>query len=202
MSSTSDRPTGRPRTIDPAAVSLVALRLFDEQGFDAVSMDDVAAAAGISRGRCSGCSRARPALVWGGLDEFATRFTDALRLRPASESAWGRAPCGAYRIGATFPGRRRRGHAAPTRVIRANPSLERGRRGRVDRPHRGIERFVAERDGSAVDGLTTTVRAHALAAAASAALTWWALHGTAGRRTWWTRRSVCSTEPGAGMVRA
>ena len=49
MSSTNDRPTGRPRTIDPDAVSLVALRLFDDQGFDAVSMDDVAAAAGVTK---------------------------------------------------------------------------------------------------------------------------------------------------------
>ncbi|MCS6559828.1 hypothetical protein NYQ31_15630 [Curtobacterium flaccumfaciens] len=38
-------------------------------------------------------------------------------------------------------------------------------------------RYVAERDGVTADDLAVAVRAHTLAAAASAALTWWALHG-------------------------
>ncbi|WP_308202735.1 hypothetical protein [Curtobacterium flaccumfaciens] len=40
-----------------------------------------------------------------------------------------------------------------------------------------ILRYVAERDGVTADDLAVAVRAHTLAAAASAALTWWALHG-------------------------
>ncbi|MFJ3035421.1 transcriptional regulator, TetR family [Curtobacterium sp. 314Chir4.1] len=176
MSSTSDRQTGRPRTIDPAAVSLVALRLFDEQGFDAVSMDDVATAAGISRRSLFRLFPSKAALVWGGLDEFAVRFTDELRVRPASESAWV-ALRAAYRVGATFPEGTVEVTRHRLRVIRANPSLERGGEAASNALTGVIERFVAERDGGTVDDLTTTVRAHALAAAASAALTWWALHG-------------------------
>lgn len=176
MRSTSDRTTGRARTIDRQAVSLVALRLFDEQGFDAVSMDDVATAAGISRRSLFRLFPSKAALVWGGLDEFAVRFTEALRSRPATESSWV-ALRAAYRIGATFPDdvvevTRRR-----LRVLRANPSLDRGGEAAANALTGVIERFVAERDGGSVDDLATTARAHALTAAASAALTWWARHG-------------------------
>ncbi|MCA5924586.1 TetR family transcriptional regulator [Curtobacterium oceanosedimentum] len=176
MSTTSDRPAGRPRTIDPDAVSLVALRLFDEQGFDAVSMDDVAAAAGVSRRSLFRLFPNKAALVWGGLDEFAERFRGALRNRPADEPS-SEALRAAYRIGATFPDDAVEVTRHRLRVIRANPSLEHVGAATVSGLTDEIVRFVADRDGVTTDDLTVTVRAHALAAGASAALTWWALHG-------------------------
>ncbi|PZE90606.1 TetR family transcriptional regulator [Curtobacterium sp. MCLR17_039] len=176
MSSTNDRPTGRPRTIDPDAVSLVALRLFDDQGFDAVSMDDVAAAAGVSRRSLFRLFPNKAALVWGGLDEFAARFREALRSRPADEPS-AVALRAAYRIGATFPDDAVEVTRHRLRVIRANPSLEHVGAARVTALTDEILRYVAERDGVTADDLAVAVRAHTLAAAASAALTWWALHG-------------------------
>lgn len=176
MSSTNDRPTGRPRTIDPDAVSLVALRLFDDQGFDAVSMDDVAAAAGVSRRSLFRLFPNKAALVWGGLDEFAARFREALRSRPADEPS-AVALRAAYRIGATFPDDAVEVTRHRLRVIRANPSLEHVGAATVTALTDEILRYVAERDGVIADDLAVAVRAHTLAAAASAALTWWALHG-------------------------
>ncbi|MBT1670352.1 TetR family transcriptional regulator [Curtobacterium flaccumfaciens pv. flaccumfaciens] len=176
MSSTNDRPTGRPRTIDPDAVSLVALRLFDDQGFDAVSMDDVAAAAGVSRRSLFRLFPNKAALVWGGLDEFAARFRQALRSRPADEPS-AVALRAAYRIGATFPDDAVEVTRHRLRVIRANPSLEHVGAATVTALTDEILRYVAERDGVTADDLAVAVRAHTLAAAASAALTWWALHG-------------------------
>ncbi|MBO9046580.1 TetR family transcriptional regulator [Curtobacterium flaccumfaciens pv. flaccumfaciens] len=176
MSSTNDRPTGRPRTIDPDAVSLVALRLFDDQGFDAVSMDDIAAAAGVSRRSLFRLFPNKAALVWGGLDEFAARFREALRSRPADEPS-AVALRAAYRIGATFPDDAVEVTRHRLRVIRANPSLEHVGAATVTALTDEILRYVAERDGVTADDLAVAVRAHTLAAAASAALTWWALHG-------------------------
>ncbi|MBO9051003.1 TetR family transcriptional regulator [Curtobacterium flaccumfaciens] len=176
MSSMNDRPTGRPRTIDPDAVSLVALRLFDDQGFDAVSMDDVAAAAGVSRRSLFRLFPNKAALVWGGLDEFAARFREALRSRPADEPS-AVALRAAYRIGATFPDDAVEVTRHRLRVIRANPSLEHVGAATVTALTDEILRYVAERDGVTADDLAVAVRAHTLAAAASAALTWWALHG-------------------------
>ncbi|MCS5504551.1 TetR/AcrR family transcriptional regulator [Curtobacterium flaccumfaciens] len=176
MSSTNDRPTGRPRTIDPDAVSLVALRLFDDQGFDAVSMHDVAAAAGVSRRSLFRLFPNKAALVWGGLDEFAARFREALRSRPTDEPS-AVALRAAYRIGATFPDDAVEVTRHRLRVIRANPSLEHVGAATVTALTDEILRYVAERDGVTADDLAVAVRAHTLAAAASAALTWWALHG-------------------------
>ncbi|MBT1672802.1 TetR family transcriptional regulator [Curtobacterium flaccumfaciens] len=176
MRSTNDRPTGRPRTIDPDAVSLVALRLFDDQGFDAVSIDDVAAAAGVSRRSLFRLFPNKAALVWGGLDEFAARFREALRSRPADEPS-AVALRAAYRIGATFPDDAVEVTRHRLRVIRANPSLEHVGAATVTALTDEILRYVAERDGVTADDLAVAVRAHTLAAAASAALTWWALHG-------------------------
>jgi AcrR family transcriptional regulator len=176
MHSTNDRPTGRPRTIDPDAVSLVALRLFDEQGFDAVSMDDVAAAAGVSRRSLFRLFPNKAALVWGGLDEFAARFREALRSRPADEPS-AVALRAAYRTGAAFPDDAVEVTRHRLRVIRANPSLEHVGAATVTALTDEILRYVAERDGVTADDLAVAVRAHTLAAAASAALTWWALHG-------------------------
>jgi AcrR family transcriptional regulator len=176
MRPTSDRPTGRPRTIDPDAVSLVALRLFDEQGFDTVSMDDVAATAGVSRRSLFRLFPNKAALVWGGLDEFAERFRRALGSRPADEPS-AVALRAAYRIGATFPDDAVEVTRHRLRVIRANPSLEHVGAATVTALTDEILRFVAERDGATADDLAVAVRAHTLAAAASAAMTWWAIHG-------------------------
>ena len=125
MGSSADRPTGRPRTIDPDAVSLVALRMFDDQGFDAVSMDDVAAAAGVSRRSLFRLFPSKAALVWGGLDEFAARFTAALRDRPGDEPV-GDALRAAYRAAAAFPEDILETTRHRLRVIRANPGLAPG----------------------------------------------------------------------------
>ncbi|WIB36638.1 TetR/AcrR family transcriptional regulator [Curtobacterium sp. MCJR17_043] len=120
----ADRPTGRPRTIDPDRVSLVALRLFDERGYDLVSMDEVAAAAGVSRRSLFRLFPTKASLVWGGLDEFAERLTAALDARPAAEPA--RAGLrAAYRTAATFPDAVVETTRHRLRVIRANPTLAR-----------------------------------------------------------------------------
>jgi AcrR family transcriptional regulator len=167
MHSTNDRPTGRPRTIDPDAVSLVALRLFDEQGFDAVSMDDVAAAAGVSRRSLFRLFPNKAALVWGGLDEFAARFREALRSRPADEPS-AVALRAAYRTGATFPDDAVEVTRHRLRVIRANPSLEHVGAATVTALTDEILRYVAERDGVTADDLAVAVRAHTPAPAARA----------------------------------
>ncbi len=100
--------------------------MFDEQGFDAVSMDDVAAAAGISRRSLFRLFPSKAALVWGGLDEFATRFTAALGARPSDEPATD-ALRAAYRVGASFPDAAVEVTRHRLRVIRGNPTLAAGR---------------------------------------------------------------------------
>jgi AcrR family transcriptional regulator len=175
VASTS-RASGRPRTIDADAVSLIALRLFDEQGYESVSMDDVAEAAGVSRRSLFRLFPNKATLVWGGLEEFADRFQAALQTQSAA-TATTDALRVAYRIGATFPDETLEITRRRLRVIRMNPALEQVGSATATALTAAIVGFVADRTGRSVDELDVTVRAHAIAAAASAALTWWALHG-------------------------
>lgn len=167
------RTTGRPRTIDPEAVSLVALRMFDERGFDVVSMDDVAEAAGVSRRSLFRLFPTKADLVWGGLAEFSQRFTDELDARPADEPSRDGLRA-AYRAGAMFPADTVETTRHRLRVIRANPGLAPGGAEAQARLTATIVRFVADHDGARPDDLRVTVRASTLAAAAHAALEWWA----------------------------
>ncbi|PYY49644.1 TetR/AcrR family transcriptional regulator [Curtobacterium sp. MCBD17_023] len=169
----ADRPTGRPRTIDPDRVSLVALRLFDERGYDLVSMDEVAAAAGVSRRSLFRLFPTKASLVWGGLDEFAERLTAALDARPADEPA--RAGLrAAYRAAATFPDAVVETTRHRLRVIRANPTLAREAPRFPGGTEEHLVRFVAEHDGFRADGLAPAVTAAVVIGAATAALRWWA----------------------------
>lgn len=173
MSTTDTRPTGHRRSIDPDTVALVALRLFDERGFDAVSLDEVAAAAGVSRRSLFRLFPSKAALVWGGLDAFATRFTRALHARPIDEPA-AVGVRAAYRLATRFPDAELEVTRRRVRVIRANPQLARGGGSAAAALTEVVVRFVTERDHDGVPSLEATVRAQTLVTAASAALSWWA----------------------------
>ncbi|KTR99841.1 TetR/AcrR family transcriptional regulator [Microbacterium testaceum] len=176
MESPNERPGGRPRTIDPARVSLIALRLFDERGFDAVSMDEVATAAGVSRRSLFRLFPNKAALVWDGLEESFDRFRTSLSASGDEEPLW-EAIRRAFEAGATIPAESIEVTRHRLRVIRANPSLEQVGAPTIGMMTDAAARFAAERAGCAPDDLLTTVRVHALMAAVNASLAWWALHG-------------------------
>jgi AcrR family transcriptional regulator len=70
---------GRPTEFDRHHVSLVALRLFERNGFEQVTMDEVAEAASVSRRTLFRIFPSKADLVWDGLDEAL----DALKQRAA-----------------------------------------------------------------------------------------------------------------------
>lgn len=63
---------GRPKEADPAAVAAIALALFAQHGLEGVTMDDVAAAADISRRTLFRMFPSKADLVWDGLDVVVT----------------------------------------------------------------------------------------------------------------------------------
>lgn len=165
---------GRPRTIDPEAVSLIALRLFDDLGYDGVSMEDVASAATVSRRYLFRLFPTKASLLWGGLDEFASRLQESLDKSPEGVSA-SSALAAAYQEAAAFPSSAIEVTRHRLRVIAANPEVAGEGARRVADLTRGITAFIRSREPAPSDGLDATVIASALAAAASSALTWWAL---------------------------
>lgn len=76
---------GRPQEADPRHVSRVALRLFEQRGFDQVTMDEIAEAASVSRRTLFRLFRSKSDLVWDGLKDVR----DAVKLRAASLSGAG-----------------------------------------------------------------------------------------------------------------
>lgn len=76
---------GRPQEADPRHVSRVALQLFEEKGFDQVTMDQIAEAASVSRRTLFRLFPSKSDLVWDGLKDVR----DALTLRVASLSGAG-----------------------------------------------------------------------------------------------------------------
>lgn len=63
------RPRGRPPEADPRALADAALGLFERKGFDAVTMDEVARAARVSRRTLFRLFPSKADLVWEGLPE-------------------------------------------------------------------------------------------------------------------------------------
>ncbi|MDN4614801.1 TetR family transcriptional regulator [Leifsonia sp. F6_8S_P_1B] len=174
-STPAPRRRGRPADVDPDAVALVALRHFDAHGYDETTMDDIAAAAGVSRRTLFRYFPSKPALVWGGMEPVVERMravfdaageTEPVRdvlARAFTESL----DLGPDRLEAT----RRR-----LRLMAAHPALV----GfgitslAVDRDL--LCTFLARRLRVPADGLRAQVLADALTSANFSALLWWAQH--------------------------
>jgi AcrR family transcriptional regulator len=78
----------RTRRAVRAEITLAAMRLFQEQGFDATTVDQIAAAAGISRRSFFHYFATKEDLVLGDTQALGETVREALEARPAEEPAW------------------------------------------------------------------------------------------------------------------
>jgi AcrR family transcriptional regulator len=127
----------------------VAFELFRDKGFDRVTINDVAAAAGISRSTFLRYFATKEDAVLGALDAQGEQLADALRARPPGEDDWS----ALRRAMDTIVENYRRDPAAAlatARLIRETPALQARRlekqcawrpaliasiAGRIDPPH-------------------------------------------------------------------
>lgn len=79
------RTSGRPRSVDVAAIARLAVDLFTERGYEAVSMDDIAAAAGISRRSLFNHFPRKVDLLWSGYEQFVDHLRRRLAEAPAGD---------------------------------------------------------------------------------------------------------------------
>lgn len=161
---------------DPNELALVALRLFLERGFDACSMHDVASAAEVSRRTLFRYFPSKNDLVWGGADEAVERMRAGLAAAPAEEPAMA-AIRRVYVDMLTFSPQLLEITRQRLRVIGSNPGLRAWGVGRTEPAIGLVAEFLAARTNAAPQDLAPQVAAHALAAAANAALYWWAEFG-------------------------
>lgn len=81
------RKRGRPPTAKPARIASIALRLFERRGFDAVTMDEIAEAAGVSARTLFRLFPTKSDLVWQGLEEMRDAVSaQAASLRDSAHS--------------------------------------------------------------------------------------------------------------------
>ena len=85
-----DTPSLRERTRRAvhAEITATAMRLFAEQGFEATTIDQIAAEAGISRRSFFHYFGSKEDVVLGDTIALGNVVRDALEARPATESAW------------------------------------------------------------------------------------------------------------------
>jgi mycofactocin system transcriptional regulator len=76
---------GRPASTSRQDVARVALDLFARQGYDATTVDEIAAAVGISRRTFFRYFESKPDVVWGEFDAELGRLGDRLAEAPADE---------------------------------------------------------------------------------------------------------------------
>ena len=76
---------GRPRSASSEQVSAVALDLFARNGFEQTTLDDVAAAVGVSRRTLLRYYPSKNDLVWGAFSEHLERFRAVLAAAPEDE---------------------------------------------------------------------------------------------------------------------
>ncbi|GAB2844458.1 TetR family transcriptional regulator [Actinocorallia aurea] len=71
-----------------AELARTAIALFRREGFDDVTLNDVAAAAGVSRSTFLRYFGSKEEAVLGAMDDLGAQAAAALRARPADESDW------------------------------------------------------------------------------------------------------------------
>jgi AcrR family transcriptional regulator len=153
----------------------VAQDLFVEHGYEAVTVEEIAAAAGMSKRSFFRYFASKDALVLGKYDRQGESFAEALEARPIEEAPWEslRRMFDGVVAYISDPDRARRA-AELDRVINASESLRAGYLERMQRAQRLIVDALSRRTA----GKLTQLEASALVAAAFAALSAAHAHAT------------------------
>ncbi|MFF0011466.1 mycofactocin system transcriptional regulator [Streptomyces sp. NPDC005374] len=164
--------TGRRPSTSRAQLEQHALRLFAERGFDEVTVEDIAAAAGIGRRTFFRYYPSKNDVVWGDFEAELERMRAVLAAYPEGTptmEALREAIVDFNRLDAEqIPWHRRR-----MRLILEVPALQAHSTLRYAEWRRVVAEFAAERLGQEPDALRPQVIAHACLGAAVAAYAQW-----------------------------
>ncbi|OHV29071.1 MULTISPECIES: TetR/AcrR family transcriptional regulator [Pseudofrankia] len=166
----------RTRRAVRAELLAVAMDLFASKGYDATTVDEIAAAAGISRRSFFRYFASKEDVVLGDLDSVGGTLVDALAARPADEDAW-TALRRAFDVLLAYPARDPRDALAFRQLVDGNPDLRARHLEKQCRWHDRLIPLVAPRlaparSGTDVDTLATAVVGAALACLEAANGAW------------------------------
>jgi mycofactocin system transcriptional regulator len=169
---------GRPRGTSARALELIALRLFTEQGFDETTVDQIAAAAGVSRRTFFRYYDAKSAVLWNEFDnEVAT-------IRATLAATQDDLPIMAAVRQAVLAANHYRAEDVPELRMRMSllgsvPELIASAAVHYDAWERAVSDFVARRTGQPGDSLHPLAVGRATLAACRAAYDRWAARADA-----------------------
>jgi AcrR family transcriptional regulator len=147
MSETGLRERKKQRTRQ--AIGEAAFRLFEERGFENVTVAEVARAADVSEGTVFNYFPTKEDLFYAQMEDFDTTLLDAIRERPAGEpvsAAFARALL--EQSGRLASDERAELITKAARTIAASPSLQAREREVVERTTRSLGRLIAEETGA------------------------------------------------------
>ncbi|MEJ5887290.1 TetR/AcrR family transcriptional regulator [Pseudokineococcus marinus] len=167
---------GRPPATSRREVVRTALRLFDERGFEATTLEDVAAALGVGRTTVLRHVESKSAIVWEGLEGAEEALVDGLRDAPV-DRPWREALLEALVAGQRYPDDDLELLRLRLLVIGSEPALRGVVASAGTAGDEAVEAFVAARGPWAADAPEPHALAQATRAAAVAGLAWWARSG-------------------------
>ena len=174
----SARPPGRPPGTSPRALELIALRLFAGQGFDHTTVEQIAAAAGVSRRTFFRYYDSKTSVLWSEFDREVTRLREVLETMPGELPVMA-----AVRRAVVMVNHYRAGDVPELRtrmqVIGSAPELAASAAVHYDAWERAISDFAARRSGQPEDSLYPLAVGRATLAACRAAFDRWAARADA-----------------------
>ena len=148
------------------AIRATALRLFNERGFDAVSIDEIAAAAEISRTTFFNYFSGKEAVVFDPDPEEPEQWRAMLAARPGGETIWD----GITSVLLAYTERTADRVVVRKRLRDKSPALAQGASDRRDRFYAELREWAAARAG---DELRSTLQVNLAAAAVMTAYDRW-----------------------------
>lgn len=163
---------GRPRSTSRRAIEVIALDLFTERGFDATTVDDIAAAAGVSRRTFFRYFDSKTAVLWADFETEVATITALLAGTPAE------VPLMAAIRGAVVAANHYRAADVPELRTRMNlltsvPALQASAALHYDAWERAVAAFAAHRLNKPADSLYPLAIARTTLATARAAYDNW-----------------------------
>ena len=164
--------SGRPRATSRRAIELVALDLFDREGFDATTVEDISAAAGVSKRTFFRYFSSKADVLWAEFDLEIATLHDLLADTPTDASVTEsvrRAVLAANHYGVDDVAELR----ARMNVISSNASTEASATRHYDQWASALAEFAARRMGQRADDLIPRAIGLSALAVARAAFEQW-----------------------------
>lgn len=170
------RPRGRPKGTSARALELIALELYSTVGFDETTVEDIAAAGGVSRRTFFRYFDSKAAVLWNEFDNEVAALRDAFAAVPVGIETMDAIRRVVVQVNGhrpeDMPELRTRMH-----LIGTVPALQASAAPHYDAWERAVSEFVATRTGSEPDSLIPLAIGRTTLAACRAAYEHWIVVG-------------------------